>query len=38
MKKCHGIFNIAGGASTNVPVDVTNLVPTMDFNTSAVAA
>ena len=32
MEKVHGFVNIAGGADTDVPVDVTNTVVTMEFN------
>ena len=38
MKKVHGFVNIAGGADTDVPVDITDTVMTMEFNTAAVAA
>ena len=37
MKKVHGFVNIAGGADTDVPVDVTDTVLTMEFNLIPVA-
>ena len=38
MKKVHSFVNIAGGADTDVPVDITDTVMTMEFNTPTVAA
>jgi hypothetical protein len=37
MKKCHGFVNIAGGANSDVPIDISDTVLTMDFNTTIAA-
>ena len=38
MKKKHGFVNIAGGAHTDVPTDVTTEIMTLEFNSAAGAA